>query len=226
MSSDDESNKKAVKLETREEFPGWKERMGLLALEKGDFDGVFSDLGIDPNVGYQLYPPGAGGNAKRSKWMELSKRLVGKVGGAIDNSALRRVWTDEKARIEQAGVGPPDERPYMFAKCMAALEQECARKSAEANQIARGEFTIALQSFMDKATTTKDSGSRRNEGAGFAAYVDRIRNAEEKLRLYGVIMADEEKKQLFFSHFNANADHWPTLLTVWKQDNNLTFDDI
>ena len=24
MASDDESNKKAVKLETREEFPGWK----------------------------------------------------------------------------------------------------------------------------------------------------------------------------------------------------------
>ena len=48
MASDDESNKKAVKLETREEFPGWKERMGLLALEKGDFDGVFSDLGNNP----------------------------------------------------------------------------------------------------------------------------------------------------------------------------------
>ena len=87
MASDDESNKKAVKLETREEFPGWKERMGLLALEKGDFDGVFSDLGNNPNVGYQLYPPGAGGNSKRTKWMELSKRLIGKVGGSIERTA-------------------------------------------------------------------------------------------------------------------------------------------
>ena len=34
MPSDDESDSKASKLETREQFPGWKERMGLLAMEK------------------------------------------------------------------------------------------------------------------------------------------------------------------------------------------------
>ena len=124
-------------------------------------------------------------------------------------------------------AGPLNEVPYMFGKCMAVLEAECARRSESATQIARGDFTIALQSFVDKAPRgTADSGSTASDKTGFSAYVDRIRKAEEKLRMFGVPMTDAEKKQLFFAHFNATTDSWPTLLTYWKQDGTLSFEDI
>ena len=51
MESDDESKGKAAKLESREEFPGWKGLMLLLALEKGDTDGIFTDTSANPAEG-------------------------------------------------------------------------------------------------------------------------------------------------------------------------------
>ena len=88
-------------LDKREEFPGWKGRMLLLAMEKGDTDGIFTDTGGNPTLGYQSYPVGQPGNAKRKAWLELSKKLTGKVGGKITNSALRRIWTEELAPSSQ-----------------------------------------------------------------------------------------------------------------------------
>ena len=65
--------------------------------------------------------------------MQLKGKLIGKIGGMIGNSALRRVWTEERERIETQAAGGPDQRPYAFALCMAALENECARASETAN---------------------------------------------------------------------------------------------
>jgi hypothetical protein len=234
MDSDDESTKGTGKLNSREEFPGWKAKMQLIAMRKGDTDGIFADKGANPLVGYQLYPGGVGGNAKRAKWMELSSKLVGTVGCMIGNSALRRVWTEELERIKAQGAGPPDLRPYIFALCMAALENECARASETANQTARNSFKIAVQSYEAKEITPSGGGSGSRGGGkydsssagGFVAYVDRISAAEEKLRLYGVNMTDDEKKQIFFTYFDPHTDNWPTLLTVWKQNSALTFADI
>ena len=47
---------------------------------------------------------------------------------------------------------------------------------------------------MDKGVNAK--GISSDEKSGFVAYVDEIRKAEEKLRSFGVNMADAEKKQL------------------------------
>ena len=76
--SDDESDtgKAAGKLSCREEFAGWKESMSLIALDKGDADGIFTDDGSNPAVGYQAYGGGVGGNAQRREWMKLAKKLV------------------------------------------------------------------------------------------------------------------------------------------------------
>ena len=229
MASDDETKDKVGMLDKREEFPGWKGRMLLLAMEKGDTDGIFTDTGGNPTLGYQSYPVGQPGNAKRKAWLELSKKLTGKVGGKITNSALRRIWTEELARVMRTGAQPGalNEVPFVFAKCMAVLETECARRSESATQIARGDFILALQSFLDKSPRgTNESSSSKGTAHGFSAYVDEIRKAEEKLRTYGVQMTDAEKKQLFFAHFNATSDSWPTLVTYWKQDGTLNFDDI
>ena len=51
--SDDESDERgsAGKLSCREEFAGWKQKMSLIALEKGDVDGIFSDDGSNPAFG-------------------------------------------------------------------------------------------------------------------------------------------------------------------------------
>ena len=229
MTSDDETKDKVGMLDKREEFPGWKGRMLLLAMEKGDTDGIFTDTGGNPAVGYQSYPAGQAGNAKRKEWLELSKKLAGKVGGRITNSALRRIWTEELGRVMMTGVQPGalNEVPFLFAKCMAVLETECARRSESAIQIARGDFILALQSFLDKPPRgASESSSSSGTAHGFSAYVDEIRKAEEKLRTYDVQMTDAEKKQLFFAHFNATSDSWPTLVTYWKQDGTLNFDDI
>ena len=203
MASDDETNDSLKQLDHREQFPGWKSKMSLLAMAKGDTDGIFADQGDDPNVGFQTYGNDAAGRKEQREWRKLSKKLTGIVGSNIGNSSLRRIWTDELNRVQTAAGGA--ETPYLFAKCMAKLEVECARKSEEATQIARGEFTIALQSFVDKPAGSTDSGSAQSKKAqtGFAAYVDGIRNAEEKLTTYGVNMSDAEKKQLFYAHFTS-----------------------
>ena len=130
--SDDEATKGTGKLNTREEFPGWKARMRLTAMEKGDTDGVFSDRGDNPVIGYQSYPIGVGGNVKRTTWMQLEVKLIGTIDGLIGNSELRRVWADELG-IETQDAGPPDHQPYAFALCMAALENKCTRASETAN---------------------------------------------------------------------------------------------
>ena len=41
MASDDERKSKADILKSREEFPGWKRRMEMLAQSKGDTAGIF-----------------------------------------------------------------------------------------------------------------------------------------------------------------------------------------
>ena len=66
MDSDDESTKGTGKLNSREEFPGWKAKMQLTAMRKGVTDGNFANTGANPLMGYQLYPGGVGGNAKRT----------------------------------------------------------------------------------------------------------------------------------------------------------------
>ena len=228
MASDNDDDTTSGKLDKREEFPGWKAKMQLLCMEKGDNDGIFFDAGSDPAIGYRAYQ-GQGSVAKKETWVNLSKKLVGKVGNKISNGQLRRIWTTELTRILQI----PAELPYIFAKCMAKLESECARTSETASQTARAAFTIALKSFVDstKAKRMKIQTAGTSSGEGFLKYADGIRDAEEKLRTYGVNMSDSEKKQLFFQHFAGAIEgyasaSWTTLLTVWMQQSNLTFDDI
>ena len=228
MASDNDDDTTSGKLDKREEFPGWKAKMQLSCIEKGDNDGIFFDAGSDPAIGYRAYQ-GQGSVAKKETWVNLSKKLVGKVGNKISNGQLRRIWTTELTRILQI----PAELPYIFAKCMAKLESECARTSETASQTARAAFTIALKSFVDstKAKRMKIQTAGTSSGEGFLKYADGIRDAEEKLRTYGVNMSDSEKKQLFFQHFAGAIEgyasaSWTTLLTVWMQQSNLTFDDI
>ena len=225
MESDDESDKNTGKLKSREEFPGWKTAVALLVMSKGDVDGIFVDDGTDPNMGYQLYPANQAGNKKREEWLKLSKKLTGRVGMSIQNEALKRIWSTELTRITTQAAAAA-EKPYLFAKCMQALERECSRASETANQIARGKFTIALQSFVEKESDASGKPGTEDKNAGFDKYVDAIRKAEEVLRSFGVVMTDAEKKQLFFQHFTATTSNWPTLRTVWAQDDALTFDQI
>ena len=213
MADDDDydDKPKSSKLKSREEFLGWKRSMGLYALGKGDTDGIFKDLGNNAAVGYQAYGGGAAGNRDRKEWMKLSLQLVGKIGSQIDNAALQDVWITEKLRIEDpANQG---ELPYIFAKCMLALEQDCARASQIANSIARQQFEIAVKSFIDKRETSAGGRGKeaKDEKTGFVAYVDEIRSAERKLNSYGVDMSDEEKKSVFFLHFNAKDCVFPVV---------------
>ena len=165
MSDDETYKNKADILKSREEFPGWRRQMEMLAQDRGDVEGIFSDLGQNPNVGYQAIPPAS--VARRKAWNELSIKLSGKVGRKIDNAALSRIWADANSTASSAPApGQPDQRPYRFAISMQAIERECARASESGNQIARGNFTLALQSFgMHKSTSSdpenKKSGSRR-----------------------------------------------------------------
>ena len=55
--------------------------MKLYALEKGDVDGIFTDDGSDPTVGYQAIP--ANQINRRRDWMLLSSKLTGRVGRQI-----------------------------------------------------------------------------------------------------------------------------------------------
>ena len=113
--------------------------------------------------------------------MELSSELIGTLGCMIGNSALRRVWTDELERIKAQAAGPPDLRPYI----PAALERECATASETANQTARNEFKLAVQSYEAKEITPSSGsrgGGKRDFAGGFVANVDRISAAEDKHR--------------------------------------------
>ena len=92
MSDDETYKNKADILKSREEFPGWRRQMEMLAQDRGDVEGIFSDLGQNPNVGYQAIPPAS--IARRKAWNELSIKLSGKVGRKIDNAALSRIWAD------------------------------------------------------------------------------------------------------------------------------------
>ena len=64
--SDDEATKGTGKLSTREESSGWKARMRHTAMRKANTDGIFTDTGANPLMGYQLHTGGIGGNAKRT----------------------------------------------------------------------------------------------------------------------------------------------------------------
>ena len=75
MASDDETNDSHKQLDHREQFPGWKSRMSLLAMAKGDTDGIFTDRGDDPNVGFQTYGNDAAGRKEQREWRKLSKKL-------------------------------------------------------------------------------------------------------------------------------------------------------
>ena len=94
MANDDEDKEhKGSYLDRREEFPGWRRDMKMLALSYGDIHGVFTDLGNNPNVGYQAV--GANLNVaqrakKQTEWNELARKLVGKVARKISNQALTR----------------------------------------------------------------------------------------------------------------------------------------
>ena len=87
MSDDESYRSKADILKSRSEFPGWKRRMEMVAQARGDTEGIFSDRGQNPLVGYQIIPIGAAGNNRRKEWNELSIKLSGKVGGKIENAA-------------------------------------------------------------------------------------------------------------------------------------------
>ena len=56
MADDTDDKADLARLNKREDFPGWRESMKLYALEKGDVDGIFTDDGSDPTVGYQAIP--------------------------------------------------------------------------------------------------------------------------------------------------------------------------
>ena len=94
MASDDESKDSTGKLTSREEYPGWKSRVQMLALAKGDVNGIFGDDGSDANVGYQAIPGNAAARAPAQKeWNQLARKLVGKVASTITNESLLRIWT-------------------------------------------------------------------------------------------------------------------------------------
>ena len=145
MPSDDERDSKATKLKDREGYLSWKRTMRLVAMDKGDIFGIFDEDGIKGV--YAAIPPGAGGAATKRKWSEVSMQLIGTIGKKIDNSTLQDIWSREFERIHAQGAGPPDQRPFVVALAMAALELECARATVVGAGIARSQFIISLQSF-------------------------------------------------------------------------------
>ena len=67
----------------------------------------------------------------------------------------------------------------------AALERSCARTSEAANQTARNEFKLAVQSYEAKEITPSSGsrgGGKRDSAGGLVANVDRISIAEDKFR--------------------------------------------
>ena len=211
---DDDTDGKAdlAKLSKREDFPGFKEPMNLYAMEKGDTEGIYSDDGSDPTVGYQAIP--AAHVNRRRDWMLLSGKLTGRVGLQITNPTLRSTWN---AAITSAIAN--DKKAYQFALSLAAVERACGGVQETARQIARSRFKVALASFEEKSG---EDGKK----AGFEVYADTIRLAEEKLSHAGVVMTDGEKKEKFYAGFNPRNSEWQTCKTFWHQSSDLAFDNI
>mgnify|MGYP001368889747 CR=1 FL=1 len=65
MGEGDDEKGDLPKLRKREDFHGWKEKMLLYSMEKGDTEGIFSDTGNDPTIGFQAIQAGAVGNNRR-----------------------------------------------------------------------------------------------------------------------------------------------------------------
>ena len=221
MPSDDERDSKATKLKDRDGFFAWKRTMRLVAMDKGDVYGIFDEDGTKGTDA--AIPVGAGGAATKRKWSEVSMQLIGTIGKKIDNSTLQDIWSREYERIQAQGAGPPDQRPFVVALSMAALEQECARATVIGAGIARSQFIISLQSFTEDE---KKSGGGA-VGSGFIPYVDRVKESERKLAAMGVVMTDDEKKQLFFTHFpGTHSETWRISMSNWQENDALTFDAI
>ena len=213
MGEGDDEKGDLPKLRKREDFHGWKEKMLLYSMEKGDTDGIFSDTGNDPTIGYQALPAGAVGNQRRLEWARLSNKLTGRVGLQIVNATLSSTWNNTMATCAAAG-----NRVYQFALCMEAVEKNCGGVEETAKQIARSRFKVALGSFIEK--------NGKDGNAGFEEYADEVRKAEEKLSQAGVVMGDDEKKEKFYSGFNPRSSKWQSCKTFWEQSPALTFDDI
>ena len=177
--------------------------MRMLALAKGDEYGAdILSLGGGglppvPNVHSTLSV------AEKRKWNVATRKLVGVVGDTISNTVLHTTWTEEFDRIQTHGAGPPGERPFAFALCMAAVDRECTQDNETTRSTARSQFRIKLQSY--------------DPSQGFKDYADNVRRAEGDLTRYGVIMSDSEKRQEFYQWFNPNADEWNVKKSVWKE---------
>ena len=198
-------------LKAREDFRGFKETMLLYALEKGDVEGIFSDVGDDPTVGYQALTTAK----ERREWMLLSGKMTGRIGRQIINPTLRNTWNTTMIKAVEDG-----KTEYRFALAMEAVEKACGGVEETAKQISRTCFKVALMAFEES------NGKADNEKTGFVAYADGIRVAEQKLAHAGVVMSDEEKKEKFYGAFNPRSTHWNTIKTFWQQSSTLTFDDI
>ena len=96
--SDDETSTATGKLNSREEFPGWKSRMMLAAMHKGDTDGIFTDRGNNPVIGYQSYPVGAGGNAGNQAAVRIIRGLATGEVTPDASPATRAIVSDEFLR--------------------------------------------------------------------------------------------------------------------------------
>jgi hypothetical protein len=211
MPSEDERDSSRNRLTKRDEYLSWKRKSRLVAMDKGDVYGLFDEDGTKGI--YAALPGGAGAAAARSKWAKLARQLVGTIGKTIENESLQETWSREYERVIAQGAGPPDERPFVVALCMAAVERECSRAGTVGASIARTEFVIALQSFTedDQKKSNHDTNSVR---AGFIPYADRVRSAERKLAALGIPMTDDEKKQQFFQYFTGtHTETWRTSLS-------------
>ena len=223
MPSDDERDTRTKNLTDRDGFVAWKRTMRLVAMDKGDVYGLFDEDGTKGT--YATATAGAGGAAVRRKWNELSLTLIGTLGKKIENATLQHIWSREYERVATQGAGPPDERPFVVALAMAALERECAQANTVGAGIARSQFIIALQSFTEDEKKKGADGKTRT--GGFTVYADRVREAERKLSSLGVHMTDEEKKQMFFTYFSGTHNEtWRISLSTWQDNDGLSFDEI
>ena len=217
MATDDDKESKSNLLVDRDQFLSWSRRMRMVAMDKGDIYGIFDENGTKGS-----YNAISGNATKRTKWQEVSMQLIGTIGKKIENATLQSVWSAEFERIMAQGQGPPDQRPYMVALGMAALERECTSNTVVGASIARSQFIIALQSFTD------DQGKNgQSADAGFIAYADRVKEAERKLAASAVVMTDAEKKQQFFQYFSGTStESWRISVANWRENDQLTFLDI
>ena len=134
MADDTDDKSGLSKLDKRENFPGWKESMKLYAMEKEDVEGIFTDDGSDPTVGYQAIP---GGNAvRRRDWTLLSGKLTGRVGRQITNPTLRSTWNEAMMATVSNG-----QKAYQFALSLAAVERACGGIQETAHTYGNGRET-------------------------------------------------------------------------------------